>query len=505
MKRQLFLFHAVLVFQLLMTSDAVACSCGPRPTISDVLGEKGYVKTVVTGRIESLHKLREKNDEYDHQAYLSATLLVDKVYRGNIKPGDRLVLAQGSGSDCRFPWDEKWVGSEWLFYLGEPSTGHRPYFEIENEELLRAVKKTSMYGTSFCGRSTTVSSAARDLAYLDNLTKLKGRSRVSGGLDFPDDENFSVEGIEVRLTGKEWVRKAKYGKHGFFEIYDVPPGEYVLEIVPPRGWVAIDDWRSRQGFQEFPDDALSKLKKNQRLIRVSKGGHTDVDLSLTYDTKLAGRVLSPSGKPMPKVCLDVEPISDKKDERGGQSCTDEKGEFSITHLRPGNYFLVANKRGKIDADQPFSTLYFPGVPERSEVGIVAVEFGGYHLGIDFQISALNRLTEISGRVLFADDKPADDVWVKFEPASDEKYSAESVRTDSEGRFRLKVPFGASGKVSGSKYFSDYSHPNCSVILALAKKSSSDLKTSELELDGTRSVTEAVLRFPVDFCEKKKDN
>src|SRR5687768_12554391 len=78
-------------------TEALACQCAEKPTIPE---EIKYSRVVVTGRIESVQKIREEEREDDFYAYRSATLLVDKVYSGNAKAGDKLLLAQGGGSDC---------------------------------------------------------------------------------------------------------------------------------------------------------------------------------------------------------------------------------------------------------------------------------------------------------------------------------------------------------------------------------------------------------------------
>jgi hypothetical protein len=258
----------------LSAPEIFGCQCAQKPTI---LQQMEWAPVVVTGRIESVLKVHEEEGEYDYSAYRSATLLVEKVYSGNVKAGDRLLLAQGSGADCAFTWDDKWVGSKWLFYLGQPSKDHWTY-RIQDSGEIGEREKVPMYRTSFCGRSTTLTSAAPDLAYLDSLAKRKGKTRVSGVLNFGDR---SVEGIEVRIKGKDAQYKTKYAKGGFFEIYDIPPGEYLLEVFAPSGWITVDD-RSRDGsrVELFDEEALKKLKKNQLLIRIREGGHVDVDLRL---------------------------------------------------------------------------------------------------------------------------------------------------------------------------------------------------------------------------------
>jgi hypothetical protein len=496
MKRSILFLLAFALFALILADDAFACSCVAKPTIPM---EMEYSKVVVTGRIDSVHKLREPQREHDREAYLSATLVVDKVYSGNVKVGDKLLLAQGGGADCSLTWDDKSVGTKWLFYLGKPSFDGYRYLEepvSENEQV-------PMYRTNVCGRSTPVDFAASDLAYLNNLAKLKDKTRISGELYYDDPGEHSVEGIEVRITGKNVRFKTKYKKGGFFEIYDVPPGEYLLELLPPQGWKAGNHWRHHRDIEEYSPDTLAKLKKNQRLIRVLAGSHTDIDLALAPDTLISGRVLSPTGKAMSKVCVSAVLSQGGRDEERATLCTDEKGEFRFEVLTPGNYLLTANSGGKMDDEQPFGKLYYPGVDSRENAGVIAVEAGRYNLGVDLQIPQIARLIEITGRVLFADDGPANGLWVNFDPSDKGKFDRISTRTDAEGRFSLKVPLGAAGEVQGSRYFSEYKYPHCSEIMATVKaRGSSEIFTTPLEVTGTEPISNAILRLPFDFCAEK---
>lgn len=478
-------------------SEAFGCSCGPKPTVAE---EMNYAKgVVVTGRIESIQKVREKEREYDYRAYRSLTLLVEKVYMGNVKPGDKLLLAQGNGSDCGFTWDEKSVGNRWLFYLGEPSTG-RFGFPVEDADELGESEKVPMYSTGFCGRSTTVENAAVDLAYLNNLEKRKGKSRVSGELSFGER---SVEGIEVRIKGKNSQFKTKYRKGDFFEIYDIPPGEYVLEVLPPTGWVTVEQGKGGGYAESFDEEAVKRLKKNQQLINVRAGGHVDHDLRLAPDTMIKGRLLSPTNKPMVNVTVSVERVGDSDKTGEWSDSTDPNGEFEFETLEPGNYLLIANPRGKVDDERPFGKLYYPGVAGKENAALIGVQPGNHVVGIVIQVPETTRLIEVTGRVLFADDKPKKDLWLRFEPTDKERFASISASTDEQGRFSFKVPLGAAGAIAGSGYFSEYSYGKCPEIMALVKASgASEVKTTTLEINGLEPITGVVLRLPFDFCEEK---
>jgi hypothetical protein len=489
-------FSAIAFVLFLFTADAMACECvRPRPTVADEL--ERYTKVVVTGRIESVHKIRDEERKDDYWAYRSATLVVDKVFMGNVKVGDRLVLAQGSGSDCAFTWEPTAVGSKWLFYLGDPSTRYHEYIE---QRSLKDDEKISMYGTSFCGRSTTSDSAARDLAFLENIAKRKGSTRVSGDLRYYDRSGRSVEGIQVRITGKEGTFKTKYLKNGYFEIYDMPPGEYIFEVMAPFGWTAVNDHFS---WPEFDREDDAKLKKNQRYIRVTEGGHTDVNLGLVPDTLVKGRIISPIGKPMSKVCLSLVSLQNTEPERDKTECTEQNGEFKFEHMPPGNYRLEINPNGKIDDEHPFGKLYYPGVSSEAHAGVISVDAGKHTLGLQIQIPQTVRLIDVIGVVLFDDDKPAAGASVKFESSDKGKFDEVSTRTDDSGRFSMRIPYGAVGTIRSTKYFSKYSYSECPKIMEFVTSSGpTDVNTTSLEVSGTEPTITTTLRFPFDFCPEK---
>lgn len=483
----------VSLFCLTAPTRAFACQCGGTPTVLETFDSS---EVVVAGRIDSVHRLRPDKREYDHGAIRSATLVVDKVYKGNIKVGDKLVLAQTSGSDCGFDWTEKSIGGKWLFYLGDPS---ERYLEDSLGQPIEGAK-VPMYRTSFCGRSTVLDDADDDLAYLDNLEKLKGKTRVSGELSFSSDDERSVEGIEVRIKGKTQF-KTKYLKAGFFEIYDVPPGEYVVEVIAPRGWKVGEHWRYTADYS-MPN-YREGLGKNERRISIEKGGHVGLNLSLIPDTNVSGRVLSPGGKPMANVWVFALSQNTNDRRETDRTRTDEKGSFIFELINPGTYYLVVNNDGKIDNEHPFARTYFPGVSERTDASVIVVEPGRYNAGLDIQVPQLTRLISVTGQVVFADGVPAESVWIRFKP-DNEKFANINEQADASGKFELRIPFEASGTITAEKYFweNDYSCPQ--IIAAREAAKSNDLKTASLSVTGLEPLTHATIKFPFDFCEKNEE-
>ncbi len=494
MKSLLLTSLLVSLFCLIAPVQIFACECAGKPT---VLEEFDFSKVVVAGRIDSIHRLRANERERDLEAIRSATFVIDKVYKGNLKVGDKIVLAQGGGADCAFEWDEKSIGGKWLFYLGEPS---ERYHEEALGQTIEGAKQL-MYRTSFCGRSTNLESADDDLAYLDNLEKLKGKTRVSGELSFSSDDERSVEGIEVRIKRKDSQFKTKYLKAGFFEIYEVPPGEYVVEVMAPRGWKVGEHWRYTADYAR-PDNREG-LGKNERRITIDKGGHVGLDLTLIPDTNVSGRVLSPTGKPMANVWVSALSQNSKDDRETDRTRTDEKGVFTFEFMDPGTYYLVVNNHGKIDNEHPFGRVFYPGVSGRPDAGVIYVEAGRYNTRLDIQIPQINRLIEVSGKIEFADGHPVGEEWIIFRPESKEKFDPIETRSDAQGRFTLKIPFEVAGTLTGRRYFGkdDYVCPQ--IVASREAAKSDELKTLPLSITGIDPLTNAILKFPFDFCEKEK--
>src|SRR4051794_39846188 len=98
----------VLLFVLGTTQNTFACSCLAKPTVLDYFESSDLV--VIT-KLMSVEKTGEKEGEYDIHYIRSVKMLVEKVYKGNVKEGDILTFGQGGGADCIWTFDEEWIGS----------------------------------------------------------------------------------------------------------------------------------------------------------------------------------------------------------------------------------------------------------------------------------------------------------------------------------------------------------------------------------------------------------
>lgn len=488
-----------IVFFLLSQADALGCSCAEKPSVLDAF--EGSSLVVVT-RVVSVEKAEER-DESAVLGVKSTKMVVEKVYKGNVKVGDELTFAQGAGGDCVWTFSEEFIGDRFLFYLGAPTRNH-PLLEEWKEGELR-------YYAFACGRSVDAEGATDDFLYLNNLEKARGRTRLSGTLGSRHKDSPSFAGVKIRIIGKNKTYEAGTDKNGVYEIYDLPAGEYLVEADISRGW-KVDSYmllKNSPLYRKYFEENRGKVK-NQIPVEIKDKRHAALDLTFTIDAAISGKVLSPSGKPMKDVR--VRAVSVELAEgvyRGEFSYTNEKGEFKIDEIAEGNYLLVVNDDGEISSDEPFGTLFYPGTPDRKSASVVAVAPGKYLGGINIQIPKTEELLEISGRLLFSDGKPVVDEPVSFEVA-DKKPNISGnakARTDAQGRFTLKILKGSSGRLFGTMYIYLDNSGNCPELEKIIKptgKAYAEPKTNEIEIEATSNLTEIKLIFPFSSCAKARD-
>lgn len=218
---------------VLQTSIAFACTCAPK---RPVLDEYEWAKVVMIARIASVEKAA-KADKTNHDYGVRASrLVVEKVYKGDVRVGEELGFAQGDGANCLMRFSEETIGDRVLIYEGRPPGG-------------------TLWGVSFCGRSASVERATEDLLYLDKLDQVRGKTRVSGKYagGFYARE-LKVAGRKIRIVSDADSYETTTDDKGIFEIYGLPPGNYRLEPELDPGITLDPAWI---GFSGVNRDQLS--------------------------------------------------------------------------------------------------------------------------------------------------------------------------------------------------------------------------------------------------------
>ncbi len=147
---------------------AQACSCAVNDTV-----DKDFIQVpnIAIFKVQAIEKYAEGEKGYGYGGIKQTKLSVEKVFKGTFKVGQELTFAQGGGADCIWTFDEKSIGQEYLFYLGD-----KP---IDNKSAERMISSTSfgrfspsqnVWAAFGCSRSGSVPYRIGDVKYLENVS-----------------------------------------------------------------------------------------------------------------------------------------------------------------------------------------------------------------------------------------------------------------------------------------------------------------------------------------------
>jgi hypothetical protein len=364
---------------------------------------------------------------------------------------------------------------------------------------------------SICSRSGSIEGAAADLLYLNKLDKVSGKTRLSGTLYFDSYQGLAVvperAGRKIRVMGNDKNYDLKTDENGVFEIYDLPPGNYRVALREK-----VNGWKANRLELSYLRDRNDREDGNKPFteypVRLEEKKHTVLDFRFKIDNALRGKVFDPNGKTMKNVCVKLYPPTGimTRNFPYRTDCTDESGKFTIEEVPSGSYILVANENGKITGNQPFETLYYPGVAERDKADLITIGLGESRADLNFFIPHVKELITIEGVFLYSNGNPVVDEYVLFEPEKGGQSDGPvTIKTDAAGRFSFRVLLGTSGKLSGSISVYPRKFENCPKLDALIKEKSDTgyyrFETDEVSIDGRSDVFNIELKFPFPGCKK----
>lgn len=482
---------------LTVTKTANACMCGQR---SPVLQTFEQSDEVVILRAKSVEKAEESQAEDFVDGIKSTTMVVEKVFKGNLKVRDEIVFGQGNGADCLWTFDEESVDQQFLFYLTRPEKFSSSY---------RSPEEAGSWLVSTCNRSRYLDGAAEDLLYLEKMAKVRGKTRISGtiegGWEFPDLE---VDGKKIKIIGPTKTYETKTNKDGVFEIYGLPPGKYFVEPETPPGWKMNPNYLIHSQSVVLAESGQAEMK-SPRLVAITlePKKHASVNFVFTVENSVRGRVLDPKGKAMSRVWVHLLPPGH---DTGPSASTDEQGQVEITQIPKGQYVLVANPDGKLSGREPFSKIFYPNVKERERAAVIDISPGEKLANLDIFIPKLEETVTIAGILRYSDGNPVSEEPVKFKAVrSNEKVEGDvGEKTDDAGRFTLTVLKGLTGELSGEHFLLKGLYKNCPEVDELLAKSeyhsSVTVVSNVIKLTTEQDMYEVELTLPFPRCEKAKD-
>ncbi|MEO6391868.1 MAG: carboxypeptidase-like regulatory domain-containing protein [Pyrinomonadaceae bacterium] len=461
-----------------------ACQCGNEPSLPTAFAE---TQNIVVVKVSAVKK---SNDRYAINGLKSVTAVVEKSYKGRFKPGDELRFAQGGGANCLWEFNQNSIGDQFLFYLDEANS------------------EDGIWYVTFCGRSSTFAGAAGDLLYLDNLKRFLGRTRLSGQVNFHDDEELRSRGIQIRIRGERKTYEVRTNRHGVYEIYDLPAGNYLVEPEMPRGWTVL--WYPvYEDPYELPKPKASPPPPANQVI-VQEKGHTEFDFALNANSEINGIVIGPDGKPLENAEVNAIRLGDSEPTHLFPETTKADGEFRISDVGPGRYLLVVNLEGVVDSVHPYPTVYYPDVFDRGRAVPIGIVVGETVRNMIITIPKMKEMVTLSGVVEYVDGQPVTDCLVEFRAEGQARFYRDFLIgdcADEQGRFSFQVIKGSKGTLVATTRAGVEDYADCPALrprFIRIDDGSVELATDARPLQAEANLGGLVLKFAFPPCEPKKD-
>lgn len=245
-------------------------------------------------------------------------------------------------------------------------------------------------------------------------------------------------------------RAATTDNQGGFEFKDLPAGSYRLRAAP-----------SPYTAQYLPIEYGAKKPSGPGSIDPGKpidvaDGQTvgSVTIALPRGSVIAGRVTDETGAPLARVQVRASLFTPGNPRGMGfnGSSTDDRGQFRLFGLQPGDYVIAAEGRNNtfvlpnmnVPADQDQTgllTTYYPGTPDETEAQRVHLDAGAELAGVDIRMAS-GRLFHLSGVVVDSQGQPARASGMLQHRALGASFQSFGFSSDQQGRFQMQnVPPG----------------------------------------------------------------
>lgn len=244
---------------------------------------------------------------------------------------------------------------------------------------------------------------------------------------------------------------------GEFEFKDVDPGTYRLSA-------------SRRGFVDASQRGLNNSTPLSSVVRVAAGQDVrSVKLRLTPQAVITGRVTDSDGEPF----QGVQVIAMRRYFVQGNSTvavvsaavTNDLGEYRITELAPGRYFLLARYRQaehsnlgptrqltKDEIQETYPVTYYPGVTAATNALPVEVGAGAIRQGIDVSVGKTSA-HRIRGRVVLPAGSPLSRTFLSLASAQPSEsmglFNSGQTTTQPDGSFEFNYIVPGSYFLQGS--------------------------------------------------------
>jgi protocatechuate 3,4-dioxygenase beta subunit len=271
-----------------------------------------------------------------------------------------------------------------------------------------------------------------------NLASSNQTGSVRGTvMDTRTGQPLAGASVTVRgAWGTQGRSSASTGPDGIFSLRSLPAGRYRIEASQP-GYVNA----SRSGFRGFSPTAVVVLSEGQHV--------DDIVIRLAPAGSIAGRIVNGSEQSLTGILVSAMKASYRDGHRefsaGHTAFTDDHGEFRITGLGPGHYFIKATaprgwEKGPAPA-QVYVPVFYPGVTDPAQTQPLDLRPGDELSAINLTLN-LQHAVHVKGRILNSNGRPAKGAEVSLSQLPASGYTIEA-EADAAGKFDIAaVPPGS---------------------------------------------------------------
>ena len=236
----------------------------------------------------------------------------------------------------------------------------------------------------------------------DAAAEKKGTAIVRGKI--VNAEGRPLRRVQLRLSGDAIPegRTASTNGQGRFEIAELPAGRYTLNA-SRAGYLGLSFGQSRPGEPGRPIElAEAQVFPN-------------ADFALQHTALISGHVFDEAGEPLAGanvLTLQMRFFNGRRrlTPVRGNAITDDTGQYRLSGLEPGEYYVQASSRETWEGDPPekqmlgFMPTYYPASPNPTEAQRVRVRAGQEIPAIDIGLIP-GKVAKISGTVFSSQGLP----------------------------------------------------------------------------------------------------
>ena len=290
----------------------------------------------------------------------------------------------------------------------------------------------------------------------DAAQKPPGNCTVSGRVVSATD-GAPLQSAQVGLIQRDDRKHPQmYGattdSEGHFEIKQIEAGRYLF-FASHAGYLEQEYKATKSGYGQ---GAMLSLVSGQEV--------PDVLFRLVRAAIITGKVVDDAGEPMTGVNVSVlRNLTEEEKEDAGPNAqkrqlqsvsagpTDDRGEYRIFGLDPGEYYIKASETGEPqgpgftfgaslwvarELGSLYAPVYYPGVLQMAQAQTVLLR-AGEEMQADFSMRRI-KTVEVSGRVIGIDGSPANRAYVNLMPDDVSDNGAQMFKnTDDKGEFVFK--------------------------------------------------------------------